>query len=145
MKVTIDVNNKTSVTWRGSHRDVRYEIFQHGFVPDEIRATLSEIYPSIWCTYVVLTEEQHEKFKDRINDAPWNGGQTYYRKHSVEYIDVSPELKRKWDGHYYKIGDDFAHLWDMDQNELFSKSFMENHIKCVIDFLLSGAGVGADE
>lgn len=132
MKIIIDADYYTAITYKGTHKGISYNISNHGF------NDRTDFYSqrSHWCTYIILNEELHEKYKSKINDAPWNGGQTYYRKHAEEFLDVPPDLKKKWDDHYYKIGDDFSHLRDMERQDWYDKSFMESHIKRVIDFLV---------
>ena len=126
------VDSSTSIKYRGRHKDVGYEISESNFKAESD----GMMCQTSWCTYIFLTEEMHEKFKSRINDAPWNCGQTFYRRYMEEHIGCSPELKEKWDRPYYKIGDDFQHLWDNERYEFYNKAYMERHIKGVIDFLL---------
>jgi hypothetical protein len=118
------------------HRDISYEVSAHRF---NDKPGLYDFKVS-WATYVILTEEMHEKFKVRINDAPWNGGQTYYRKVTEEHVGVSPELAAQWNKPYYKIGDDFTHLWDMERGGWGERDrpHFEHHIKRVIDYLHDG-------
>lgn len=119
------------VQWAGSHNGIRYLISCGLREPSPYLN-----YDKAWATYVLLTPEQHERYKDRLNDAPWNCGQTYYRKHSEENLDASPELKAKWDGHWFRMGDDFQHLWDDGRHDLYTIDYMKRHIAEVIDFLV---------
>jgi hypothetical protein len=132
---TMPVDYNTCVKYRGQHREVHWEISCHAF-----RAEPSSMwdFPCGWATYVVLSPEQHEKFLPRLESAPWNGGQTYYRKEWQEHIGISPELKERWDRPYFKMGDDFMHLWDHERIDLYDREYMERHIKRVIDFLHDG-------
>jgi hypothetical protein len=119
------------VEWTGEHKGLKY------LISCVLREPSSYMgYDKAWCTYVLLTPEQHKKYNLKLNDAPWNCGQTYYRKHSVEHIDVHPELKAKWDGHWYKMGDDFQHLWDDGRHDLYSLRYMHDHIKGVINYIV---------
>ena len=132
---SMPVDSNTCVMYRGRHREISFEISAHSFKDDLNWSSL----PSVsWATYILLSEAQHELFTARIEDAPWNGGQTYYRKITEEHIDVSPELAEKWNRHYYKIGDDFMHFWDMERFDLYSREYLERHIKKVIDYLYDG-------
>jgi len=135
--MNIKFDRDTAVKFRGRHKEVGWEVVCHNFRSEDNRSYYD--FPCMWATYVFLTEEMHAKLKERINSAPWNGGQTYYRKVTEEHIDVSPELAEKWNLPYYKIGDDFSHLWDMDDRrfEMYDREYMERHIKRVIDHLLS--------
>ncbi len=132
MKKTIETDQFTCIKYMGIFREITYEISEHNFNEH------SSSTPSIWCTYIILSEEKHEDLKGRLNDAPWNYGQTYYRKEQQQFVDLTEDspLKDKWEKPYYKIGDDFSHLWDMQRYSLYSKEYMETHIKEIIDFLL---------
>lgn len=133
MKRTLDVNYHCSIQWKGTHQGVHYMISEHAFRDEPSPFLL----PSIWCTYVLLSEEQHAEVKPRIDDAPWNGGQTYYRKMIDEPMDcIDSDLKARLSKPYYKIGDDFSHIWDDEHYAGYSLPYMEWHIKKVIDFLI---------
>lgn len=119
--------------WGGTRKDIRYLIACSVREPSDYMN-----YDKAWCTYVLLSPEQHEKLKPILNDAPWNGGQTYYRKHSMEFMDASPDLKAKWDGHWFRMGDDFQHSWDDGRHDYYDLAYMRNHIEQVIDFLAEG-------
>jgi len=138
-KFIVDTN--TSIKYRGRHREIGYEISESNFTAESD----GMLCQTSWCTYIFLSEEDHEKYKNRINDAPWNGGQTYYRRYTEEHIDCSPELKAKWYKPYYKIGDDFQHFWDNEMYECYNKEYMERHIKAVIDFILNEQPSEGDE
>lgn len=128
----IDLDKNSVIAYRGMHNDVAYEI--KGFNFNDERHSPFDM-KAMWSTYIILTEEMHEKVKYRINGAPWNGGQTFYHKITEEHVDAPAEFKEKWSKPYYKIGDDFSHLWDMDRQDLFYRAFFERHIKAVIEYL----------
>jgi hypothetical protein len=92
----------------------------------------------MWATYIHLNEEMYEKFKPHLDDAPWNGGITYNQRHTHEHLDCPPELKAKWNKPFYKIGDDFSHLWDSERGgwNADDKPAMKAHIIRVIDYLV---------
>lgn len=133
MKVELDENS--AVIFKGKHRDVFWEVRGHNF-KDELKSSYD--FKAMWATYVYLTEEMHEKFKSRINDAPWNGGQTYYRKETHEHVGADPSWDWAKPSSIYKIGDDFSHLWDESHKGDLSRSYLERHIKAVIDYLHDG-------
>lgn len=118
------------VKWAGIHKGITYNI---SCMIREPSPYLD--YDKAWATYVILNPEQHEKYMAIINDAPWNGGQTYYRKHTDEYLGISQDLKLKRDGHYFKIGDDFQHIWDYGMHAVYDLDYMRRHIIEVIDYL----------
>ena len=138
MKIEIEADYDTSVKYKGQHREIHYIISAHAF-RDNTKTGFYDM-PMTWCTYILLDEGMHEKFKSKIDKAPWNGGQTFYRKITEEHIDCSPELKAKWDQPHYKIGDDFANLWDVENRrfEMYNREYMERHIKRVINYLHDG-------
>lgn len=134
---TVVVDQDASVKYRGRHRDISWEVQAHNF-KTEPRSSLD--LPAMWTTYVVLSEEMHDKLKSRINGAPWNGGQTYYRKITEEHVDASAELKKEWGKPHYRVGDDFSHLWDYEnfRYQMYDRRYMEQHIKNVINYLIDG-------
>lgn len=135
---TVEVDQHTAVYYRGIHRDVYFKIVVHNFKPKD-HDTFYD-FPEMWATYVLLSEEYYEKFGNRVDNAPWNGGITYRKRILEEHMDCSEEMKEKWNKPYYKIGDDFSHLWDHENRayELYDRKYMENHIKRVIDYLIDG-------
>lgn len=128
-----EVDQDCAVKILGIHEGIRYEVSAHNFKdiqnPYDFRV--------MWATYLLLNQEQYELYKDRLDALPWNGGITYRRKIVEEHLDAPPEIAEKWNQPYYKIGDDFSHLWDHDyrHNERDRPRF-ERHIKQVIDALL---------
>lgn len=122
------------IEWSGQHKGLKYLV---SCVTREPSAFME--YDKAWCTYVLLSPEQHEKYKDKLHDAPWNCGQTYYRKHSTEYIDAPPEFKAKWDGHWFRMGDDFQHIWDDGKHDMYNLSYMRRHIEEVIEYIVGEA------
>lgn len=140
-KLQIEVDPKTVISWRGSHREIGYEICQHHFfIKESLPPEIGDmgLPESIWNTYIHIREDIHEKVKHLINDAPFNGGQTFYRKITEEYIGSNTDFIEKmgWNKPHYKIGDDFNHLWDKDDYHQYNLEFMRRHIINVIDFLL---------
>lgn len=131
-KRTIEVNYETVISCRGKHRDIGYLISEHGFKAEKPDWGVQ----STWCTYIYLTTDLHDKYKDKILDAPWNGQQTYYRLEQQTHIGVYGELGEKWNKPFYKIGDDFAHSWDDERYEFYNLEYMRKHIIAVIDFIL---------
>lgn len=119
------------VQWKGTHRGIQYLISCGVREPSPYLN-----YDKAWATYVLLTPDQHDQYKPKLNDAPWNGGQTYYRRHSEEHLDISPYLKAKWDGHWFRMGDDFQHSWDDGRHDYYTLEYMQGHIKEVIDFIV---------
>lgn len=134
---SVEVDYDTTVFFRGMHRDVAWEVCQRCFKKEEDIGSFD--FAVACATYVILTPELHEKFKSRINDAPWNCGQTYYRKITEDHINAPADLAEKWRRPYYKIGDDFMHLYDHERQDLFYRGYLEKHIKNVIDFLIDGS------
>lgn len=130
MKLTIEADFNTCIQTKLQHRGINCLIHNANFndTPSQYDTAQS------WCTYVFLTIDQFEKVKSCINDAPWNCGKTYFKKITEEHIDCPPELKEKWNRPYYKIGDDFQHLWDMDRQDMYDLDYMKRHIKRVADF-----------
>lgn len=130
----IEVGPDSSVTYSGRHEGIGWLVTAHNF-KDEPRSQFD--FRCMWATYIILTEAQYEEVKHRLNDAPWNGGITYNQRHTHEHLDCPAELKAKWDKPFYKIGDDFSHLWDAEQGgwDERDRPHMENHIKRVIDYL----------
>lgn len=122
------------VEWKGEHKGIKYLI---GCTIREPSPFME--YNKAWCTYVLLTPEQHEKYKHVLEGAPWNCGQTYYRKHAVEHIGISPDLKAKWDGHWFRMGDDFQHYWDDGKHDLYDLNYMREHVQEVIDYIVGSA------
>jgi len=117
------------IEWPGEHNGIKY------LIACTVRTPSPHMeYDKAWATYVLLTEAQHEEFKAKLNDAPWNCGQTYYRKLLEEHIDMSPDLKAKWDGGWYRMGDDFQHLYDDGKYGMYDLRYMKQHIENVIDF-----------
>lgn len=140
---TMKVDNKTLVKYQGRHRDIRYEISAHNFKTEFDR--MFEM-PCMWATYILLKEKTYEEVKARLHGAPWNGGITYFRKITEEHIDAPEDLRAKWDGSYYRIGDDYSHLWDYEHYrwQLYDREYLERNIKAVIDYLIDGYLVGGD-
>ncbi len=138
-EIKLAVDHDTVITFRGKHKNIAFSIVEHAFRSEEELGCLrpSSLTPSAWATYVILSEAQHAVYAGRIESAPWNGGQTYYRKVTEEHIGVSHDLAEKWNKPYYKIGDDFQHLWDNERYDRYTRSYMERHIQKVIDYLLS--------
>jgi hypothetical protein len=131
----LELSYNSSVRWVGTHRDIRWEVSCHGFQEPEGSWTMRET----WCTYVMLSEADHEKFKAKFDRAPWNGGTTYYRRCREEHMDaITPELAEKWNKPWYKIGDDFAHIWDLERADMYDLEYMTRHIQRVIDYLHDG-------
>lgn len=136
MKITIEADYNTMIQRRGVHNGVIWLIQQHSFrYGNDLYLT-----PSAWCTYIILTDEMHEEMRSKIEEAPWNGGQTFYKKITEEHINVSSELAEKWNKPYWKIGDDFQHIWDNERYDMYDFSYMESHIKGVINFLTAPSG-----
>ena len=138
---TMEVDERTLVKYRGRHREIAYEISAHRFKKELDRQW---DFPCMWATYILLTEEMQEKYKHRIDRAPWNGGVTYERRITEEHISAPADLREKWDKPFYRIGDDFSHFWDHENRmfECYDREYLERHIKRVIDFILDG---GAEE
>lgn len=136
MTLTVNLAFRDCISYWGEYRDVVYEIKRRGFNPDW--QVSGYRYAEIWNTYVLISEEMHDKFKDRINSAPWNYGQTYYRKITEDHVDVSPELREKWSKPYYKIGDDYQHVYDRREFGAYSVEEMRQSIFKVIDYLIDG-------
>jgi len=122
--------------YTGKHKGICFEI-------SNFESLDNHRFNQSWCSYILLTEELHEKYKQKINDLPWNGGQTYYRKKRDEMVfdyavplDENGEQPQWTRSHtYYKIGDDFQHLWDIDREQ--SLESIERHIKEVIESMLN--------
>ena len=102
----------TSVTEKGTHRGIHYSVSAHNF-RDEKRSSYD--FSKMWATYLYLTEAQYVELKDRLDDAPWNGGITLRQKITTDYLDAPDHLAAKWNKPIYKIGDDFSHLWDHER------------------------------
>lgn len=128
----IEVDQNTAVTFKGRHREIPWLVTVHSF------KETADFYDhkEMWATYILLSEENHEKYKDRINSLPWHWGQTYYRKHTEEHVNAPTDFAEKWNRPYYKIGDDFCHLYDNECR--YTREDMERHIKRVIDAMLDG-------
>ena len=133
MKIEVDENS--SVTFKGIYKSIRYQVTAHNF-KDERKSQFD--FEAMWATYLMLSEEQYAELKDRLDHAPWNGGITFNQRHTHEHLDCPAELKAKWDKPFYKIGDDFSHLWDSERGGwgIDARYSMECHIKRVIDFLV---------
>jgi len=119
------------IEWPGEHNGIKY------LIACTVRTPSPHMeYAKAWATYILLSEVQHEEFKAKLNDAPWNCGQTYYRKHSEEFLDfdLPLNLKAKWDGGWYRMGDDFQHLSDDGKYDMYDLRYMKQHIENVIDF-----------
>lgn len=126
MKIAVDQN--TSVQFTGKHGNIKWQVAAHNF-------NINNDFPVMWCTYVFLSEEQYTAFKDRLEQAPWNGGITYNRKITEESLDAPPDSKWRF-ATWHKVGDDFSHSWDEDRFwDENCRPYMENHIKRVIDYL----------
>jgi hypothetical protein len=137
-RVKFEVDRNCAVKITGTYNGIRYEVCAHNFNPEPD----SYQFRTMWATYVLLTVEQFEQFKNKIEDAPSNGGITLRQKITHEHLDCPPELRKKWNKPFYKIGDDFSHLWDHERGgwDEHDRVYMEGHIKEVIDFLSANAG-----
>ena len=133
----MEVDNQTLVKYRGRHRDIAFEVSAHNFKPDHDR--INE-FPCMWATYILLTPEQFADWKDKLPSAPWNGGITYERRITEEHYTAPDDIRAKWDKPFYRIGDDFTHLWDIENGmyQCYDRAYMERHIKRVIDWLYDG-------
>lgn len=142
--------------WNGVYNGIFFEIIKRDNYGDEIWNKLNESGPRsfslprfTWNTYVYMSENNFEKLKDKVNNAPWNGGQTYFKKIQEIYVsppygnDIKPDWILRSEKPFYKIGDDFMHSWDMDQQDRYDYDYMLHHIKGVIDFLIEGADANA--
>lgn len=133
---TIDINDSACIRYTGRYKSIGYEIRQHKFNFDIDR---SYWQPCVWCTYIVIDNEKHDKYKHRILDAPWNGGITFneYSESVNSYSNDSPRDGKIFDK-YFTIGDDFAHIWDTEHQRyrMYNYSYMLHHIKNVIDYIV---------
>lgn len=129
MKIEVDQN--TSVQFSGKHGNIKWQVSAFNFKQEQDYRD----FKVMWCTYILLSEEQYAAFKDKLDSAPWNGGITYNRKITEESLDAPPDSKWRVSS-WHKIGDDFSHSWDLskcwDEN---CRTYMESHVKRVIDYL----------
>ncbi len=65
--------------------------------------------------YLLLKEEQYEKYKNKLEFLDWHCGITYHRKHTETFLDSEEQVTRA----YYKIGCDSQHLNDDLSNHDF--------------------------
>jgi hypothetical protein len=141
MKFEVDKNCAVKIT--GAHNGIRYEVSAHNFNPEPD----SYSFRTMWATYVFLSPEQYELLKNKLDDAPWNGGITLRQKITHEHLDCPEDMKAKWNKPFYKIGDDFSHLWDHERGgwDESDRRYMEGHIKSVIEFLVPTPGESKEE
>lgn len=102
----LKLDGSTVVIKRGITEGIHWECSAHCFNENYRDSSFS--YPFHLALYLILTEEQHEKYKAKLQDLNWHGGVTYYRKHTQSFMDTN-QFK---DESYYKIGCDFQHYGD---------------------------------
>ena len=122
------------IVHRGVHKTISYEIKNRGFIPEELRG-MAFLQPSTWCTYIILSDVEHERYKKILQSAPWNGEITCY-EHYLFSACYSYEEPGEPIYHEYRVGDDFNHHWDLERYKEFNLEYMRNHIKSVIDYII---------
>jgi hypothetical protein len=82
-------------------------IWNSYLVGSDLRRCYRGDVPERWVERCPITDLVFTKGEKLFADLPWNGGPTAFERSSCE--DALPEFAgyRKW-----KVGDDYAHLWD---------------------------------